>query len=305
MNPTLQPAGLLFVALSCPPTIAVIHSRLPLWDSRFTSLAEVILRKLLAALFWVLILVAAPPLGFGWGREGHEVIALIAEQNMTPTALQRAKAILGGASLEEVANWADEFRHDHRETGPWHYIDIPLADSKIDLARQCPDGNCVIGKTQQFLAVLRDPNADRAAKAEALEFVIHFVGDMHQPLHDEDNGDKGGNDRHVILDSHPDSLHWVWDTGLVERIDRNPQALAAELERRITDQDRANWTKGGIDDWVMEGHALAQTVAYGDLGTENPAVISPEYERQADLVIETQLEKAGVRLAYVLNSALQ
>ena len=87
------------------------------------------MRKLLVALLGVLILVAAPPLGFGWGREGHEVIALIAEQNMTPTALQRAKAILGGASLEEVANWADEFRHDHRETGPWHYIDIPLADS--------------------------------------------------------------------------------------------------------------------------------------------------------------------------------
>jgi hypothetical protein len=76
---------------------------------------------------------------------------------MTPTALQRAKAILGGASLEEVANWADEFRHDHRETGPWHYIDIPLADSKIYLARECPDGNCVIGKTEQFLVVLRDP----------------------------------------------------------------------------------------------------------------------------------------------------
>jgi hypothetical protein len=149
------------------------------------------------------------------------------------------------------------------------------------------------------------PNADRAAKAEALEFVIHFIGDMHQPLHDEDNGDKGGNDRHVILDSHPDNLHWVWDTGLLERIDRNPQALAAELGRRITDQDRASWVRGSIEDRVMEGHTLAQTVAYRDLGTENPAVISPEYERQADLVIEIQLEKAGVRLADLLNHALR
>ena len=263
------------------------------------------MRKLLAVLLGVLILVAAPLLGFGWGREGHEVIALIAEQNMTPTALQRAKAILGGASLAEVANWADEFRQDHRETGPWHYINIPLSDSKIDLVRECPNGDCVIAKTEAFLAVLRNPNADRTAKAEDLEFVVHFVGDMHQPLHDEDNGDKGGNDRHVILDGHPDNLHWVWDTGLIERIDRNPQALATELERRITDHDRATWVKGSIEDWVMEGHTLAQGVAYGDLGTENPAVISPEYERRADLVIEIQLEKAGVRLADLLNHALR
>ena len=146
---------------------------------------------------------------------------------MTPAALERAKAILGGALLEEVASWADEYRHDHRETAPWHYIDIPLADSKIDIARECPNGNCVIGKTQQFLAVLRDPIADRAAKAEALEFVIHFVGDMHQPLHNADNGDKGGNARQIIFDDHPDNLHWVWDTGLIERIDHSPKALAA------------------------------------------------------------------------------
>jgi len=105
--------------------------------------------KPLAALLWVLIPVAAPPLGFGWGREGHEVIALIAEHNMTPAALERAKAILGGASLEEVASWADEYRHDHRETAPWHFIDIPLADSRIDLARQCSNGECVIAQTQQ------------------------------------------------------------------------------------------------------------------------------------------------------------
>ena len=96
----------------------------------------------------MLILVAAPPLGFGWGREGHEVVALIAEHNMTAAALERAKAILGGASLEEVASWADECRHDHRETGPWHYLDIPLADSAIDLARDCPNRQCVVVKTK-------------------------------------------------------------------------------------------------------------------------------------------------------------
>ena len=138
----------------------------------------------------------SPTLGFGWGREGHEVVALIAGQNMSPAALKRARAILGGASLEQVANWADEYQHDHRETGPWHYIDIPLSDSKIDMAHDCPNRQCVTAHTEHFLSVLKDPNAAPATKAEALKFVIHFVGDLHQPLHDEDDGDKGGNDRH-------------------------------------------------------------------------------------------------------------
>jgi hypothetical protein len=92
---------------------------------------------------------------------------------------------------------------------------------------------------------------------------------------------------------------------LVERIDRNPKALAAELERQITDQDRARWVKGSIEDWVMEGHRLAQAVAYGDLGTENPVPITSTYEKQADAVIEIQLERAGVRLGDLLNQALR
>ena len=224
---------------------------------------------------------------------------------MTPAALQKARAILGGASLKDVASWADDYRRDHRETGPWHYIDIPLADSEIDRARECPNGQCVIAQTEHFLSVLKDPSADPPKKAEALKFVIHFLGDLHQPLHDEDNSDKGGNERHVVFGGKTDNLHWVWDTGLLEHIDRNPEELAAELEAKITPQDRAEWAKGAIEDWALEGHRLAQSVAYGDLGNENPAPITPAYERQADLVIELQLEKSGVRLAYLLDKALQ
>jgi hypothetical protein len=217
----------------------------------------------------------------------------------------RVSELLGTESLEEASFWADEYRHDHPETGPWHYIDIPLGDSRIDMERECPNGQCVIGKTEEFLAVLKDPRADLAAKVEALKFVIHFVGDLHQPLHCEDDGDKGGNARHVMFDGHPDDLHWVWDTGLLQHITRAPEALAAELESRITPQERADWAKGTLADWVMEGHRLAQTVAYGDLGSENPAPITAAYERQAAPVIELQLEKAGVRLAYLLDTALK
>ena len=119
----------------------------------------------------------------------------------------------------------------------------------------------MIGKTEEFLAVLKDLKADGAAKAEALKFVIHFVGDLHQRLHREDDGDNGGNVRHDIFDGHPDNLHWVWDTGLLQHINRDPEALARELQSRITPQDRAEWAKGTVEDWVMEGHRLAEAVA--------------------------------------------
>jgi hypothetical protein len=107
------------------------------------------------------------------------------------------------------------------------------------MKRECPDGDCVIAKTERFLAVLRDPTVVGPAKGEALKFVVHFVGDLHQPLHNEDDHDKGGNARHVIFDGYRDNLHWVWDTGLMRDINRHPAALAAELESRITPEDRA------------------------------------------------------------------
>jgi hypothetical protein len=262
-------------------------------------------RNRLLILFLALWLTSAPSLGLAWGREAHAVIALIAEQYMTGEARARAGNLLDGSAIDGVASWADDYRRDHPETGPWHYIDIPLADSTIDMARECPNGDCVIARTEQFLAVLRDPAADRASKAQALRFVVHFVGDLHQPLHDEDDGDKGGNMRHVIFDGRPDNLHWIWDTGLVEHINRNSDALAAELESRITAQDRVGWAKGSIEDWVLEGHRLAQTVAYGGLANEDPAPITPGYAQQADPVVELQSERAGVRLAHLLNDVLR
>ena len=233
------------------------------------------------------------------------MIVILAMQYLHRSTAFRVRELLGSESLEAASFWADEYRHDHPETGPWHYINIPLGDSRIDMERECPKGQCVIRKAEEFLAALKDPKAGPAAKVEALKFLIRFVGDLYQPLHCADDDDKGGNVRHVIFDGHPDNLHWVWDTGLLHHITRDPEALAAELQSRITPQDRAEWAKGTLVNWVMEGHRLAQTVAYGDLASENPAPITAAYERQAEPVIELQLEKSGERLAYLLDTALK
>jgi hypothetical protein len=157
---------------------------------------------------YLAVILAIPQRAFGWGREGHQMVVIVAEHYMRP----------------ETATHTRE----------------PLA----------PRPNAVRPYTGP---------QPRAPSPQALKFVIHFVGDLHQPLHDEDNGDKGGNMRHVIFRGHPDNLHWVWDTGLLQHINRNPAAFAAELESRITPQNQAEWQKGSIEDWVMEGHRLAHT----------------------------------------------
>jgi hypothetical protein len=152
--------------------------------------------------------------------------------------------------------------------------------------------------------VLRDPNADHGARAEALKFVVHFVGDLHQPLHDEDNNDKSGNGRHVIFDGYCDNLHWVWDTGLLRDITGTQRRSRRNSKAGSRRKTRHSGTTGNRS-WVLEGHRLAQTVAYGGLEHDDPSRITRAYEQQADAVIELQFEKAGARLAYLLNGALK
>ena len=125
------------------------------------------------------VILATPQGAFAWGREGHQIIVIVAEHCMRPKSAARMWELLAPEGPEEQSVWADEYRHDYRETGPWHYIDIPLADSKIDFARECPNGDCVVAKTEQFPAVLKDLSPDKDAKAQALRFVVHFVGDLH------------------------------------------------------------------------------------------------------------------------------
>jgi hypothetical protein len=117
---------------------------------------------------------------------------------------------------------------------------------------------------------------------QALKFVIHFIGDLHQSLDIVDDGDEGGNSRYVTFRCYPDNLHSLWDTGPLQHIHRNSAAFTAELESRITPQDKAEWQKGSIEYWVTEGRRLAQTIAYGDLSNENPTLLTPAYGRQSE-----------------------
>lgn len=140
-------------------------------------------------------------------------------------------AILGpGETLVSVSAWADEIRGSRRDTGPWHYIDIPINKPHLDMARDCPTGDCVLAKIEYFRKALVDPSLDAAHRREALMFLVHFVGDMHQPLHCSDNADHGGNEVRVLVPSvkRPTNLHSAWDGAMLRQLGTE-DALFAQL----------------------------------------------------------------------------
>ena len=242
-----------------------------------------------------------------WGPEGHDLVARIADAQLTPRARTRVADILGpGVTMASVSSWADQIRRSRPETGPWHYVDIPIDKPGLDVARDCSKDNCVIGAIAAMRAKLRDPSVTDTQRREALMFVIHFVGDMHQPLHSSDNGDHGGTEVHVVFHDQAYNLHSVWDGALLGRIGKEddlfPRLSAASASHR------KKFAKGTVSDWAEQAHRLAQQMVYGKLPKASsgaPLTISADYERRADSLIELQIERAGARLAAVLNQDLQ
>ena len=237
--------------------------------------------------------IAAPPAG-AWGCKGHQTVALIAEKHLTPEARQLVQKLLGDNPIDpklkrwcgnattdlmvDASTWPDDVRNE-RKNGPWHYIDIPRGKHKGDLAEYCGSEGCVTRAIEEQRAILKDKSADPLKRAEAIRYLIHFVGDMHQPLHAITNADNGGNCvpvkylRHEPLANslHPEhedyspNLHQVWDTEIVERDMEisNPFRYADELDEKFH-TEIASWEAAGIhaDNWAWESHERAETAVY-------------------------------------------
>jgi len=244
---------------------------------------------------------------FAWGTEGHSLVARIAEAQLTAAVRGRVAEILGpGRTLSSVASWADEVRRSRPETYNWHFVDIPITEPHLDMARDCPAGDCVLARITGLRQTLRDPATSPAMRTEALMFLVHFVGDMHQPLHCADNHDKGGNTVRVTLAGQATNLHSAWDSGMLARIGSEEQlfsALSEESGRRAK-----KWRRGTVEDWAEESHQAAQRKVYGGLPKappDTPVELGARYEKMANPLIRKQLEKAGARLARLLNETLQ
>jgi hypothetical protein len=273
----------------------------------------------------VLLLAVLQSAALGFGNEGHEIVAKIAERRLSKEAKASLEQLLAEVrkddttisedetSFERMATWADEIRRKTPHTAPWHFVDVPNDKETYDEKRDAENG-CIVTALVKFESVLADKSRSAAERFEALRFLIHFVGDLHQPLHcDERDNDRGGNDVHVKLPGSKSkkgtNLHSVWDTYLVKRVigDASPEDAAEELDSETIAQDSKAWKKGTFEKWANESHQLAQTEAYQEEVPEKgepSKTLSEEYLDNGEKIVRVQLRKAGVRLATVLNRVL-
>ena len=267
------------------------------------------------------------PAVMAWGPVGHALVADVAQQRLDLQASAEVAYLLrqeGLTRLDQIASWADDQRKEMPGTGSWHYVDTPLHDPDYVAARDCPRGDCIVVKLAQQTRILANTSATPQARLQALKWVVHLVGDIHQPLHAEDNDDKGGNTVQVQFFGFGTNLHSVWDGRVIDRemdlhvgphysIDRRAvRKKALQLDSSITSAEQTAWApQGSLNqlpsqaiEWANQSHRLAQQVAYVDITKPHGRAWSQRYEDRVWPVIETRLKQAGVRLADVLNEAL-
>lgn len=270
------------------------------------------MKKLVAL---ILLLIFPCSQSFAWGSKGHRVIGDIARNHLTAAARQNLVALLGNDDLAAISTWADEVRPQRPESYGWHFVDIPKDAAGFSDERDCyrPDDrnpasktdhqNCVVDRITFFKKILADKNAAQTDRLEALKWVVHFVGDIHQPMHAVEEG-RGGNTIHVVefgsaqCGRYPCNLHYEWDTGLLEHSGRSEQDYVTYLEQMITAKKLQ--ADGTPEDWANESLGLARKVWLNDGG----AIDQAYYDANIG-VVDQRLAQAGLRLAGVLNAALR
>jgi hypothetical protein len=244
----------------------------------------------------VALLLSAPSSLFAWGANGHRVVGRIAMHHLTDEAARAVECILGPEGLDQVSTWPDEIRSDPswKKADPWHFISIDDGET-LETTQRDPAGD-VLEAIQRFTAVLRDPQATQPAKQEALKFLVHFVGDIHQPLHVGRRADRGGNSVKVTLFGQETNLHSVWDAGVIDNEKLSFSELAAFIDHP-TQQEIQAWQGSAPADWANESKAVRDRVyQIGD------GKLSYPYAFAEIPLIKRRLLQAGVRLAGLLNS---
>jgi hypothetical protein len=270
--------------------------------------------RLATVLLIASIVVAASARPVAWGPDGHRIVARIALASLTPQARQQVDDILAGDPQDfvEASNWADQVRPDRPETYNWHFVDVPHGIDTYDPTRDCPPtdgGDCVLAAIERLRRTLGDASADRGARGEALKYLIHFVGDLHQPLHSITNNDRGGNDVRVDLGGEqPSNLHAVWDRAIIARRGLTSEQYA---ERLLAELERNPRQAGPIEPlaWALESHARAEAYVYDypefvkDVPPATPIKLGDAYFERAAPIVDERLMLAGLRLAALINSA--
>lgn len=240
-----------------------------------------------------------------WGVIGHKTIAQIAENHLNLQAKGAVKALLGNQSLADVATWADEVRNqqEYRKTASWHFLNVPLGlnyNQFIQAIKDQPNDNVYTAliKCQQELS---EVNTTTEKKAIALKFIVHFVGDLHQPMHISRAEDKGGNTIQVRFDNKGTNLHSLWDSKLLEYQPVSYNQLANSYDVATSKQIK-EWQSDDVLKWIFESYLISSQL-YAEV--EGNVNIEEQYYKHHIFMIQQRLQKGGIRLAGLLNNSLK
>lgn len=255
-----------------------------------------ILRVLRGLLVGAMVLGA--PQAMAWGPLGHRIVARLAEARLTPQARAQVARLLqeqGARHLSDVAMWADDLRRSDstlfRRTSRQHFVNFNARDCIYDPPRDCPDGRCVVAAIAHYATILGDRSRTDAERAQALEFVVHFVADVHQPLHASSGDDFGGNDYQVRWHDRGTNLHRVWDSLMLD----DAHLSAARYAQVLANEGAPANTGGTPVQWAEESCRIARTVY------PSTRIITAAYLERERPVAEQRLRQAGARLAALLD----
>jgi len=263
-------------------------------------------RLALPALLFSLALFHSPQ-AHAWGGQGHRLVARIADTELTPQARQQVATLLAGEpdpTLSGIASWADQLReHDPdlgKKSSSWHYVNLGENDCGYEPPRDCPNGNCVIEALKAQTALLADRSQPIDVRRQALKFVVHLVGDIHQPMHAGYAHDKGGNDFQLQFKGKGTNLHSLWDSGMIYDRHLDDDAYLAQLlalpatspAKPVLPPDAAAWAKASCRIAIAPGvYPDKHVLPDGYVATYRP-------------IAEAALRQAGDRLAAILNAVL-
>jgi hypothetical protein len=267
-------------------------------------MADMRFGSFLVGMIVLAVVSVAPCEAHAWGKIGHRAMSTVVENHLTPAAAAAIRDLLEpGETLADASLWADEHKRDLAGSGPWHYVNVPITEAQYD-AKYCPSTGCVVSKIGELRSTLLDPGSSRAEKQQALRLLIHFVEDLHQPLHVGDRSDRGGNDLQVRFFNKGTNLHRLWDEGIIEHHSTDEVKWIGEIESFATAEQIRQWSIGGVESWANESLSAARQ-AYCLPGThsmlKSGTVLGQEYLDASLPVVRRRLAQAASRLTTMLN----
>jgi nuclease S1 len=256
--------------------------------------------KILHLILAVSLIGVSPTRTLAWGEKAHRIIAALAWFKLKDEYKAKVRELLGektsdpNGPLVAIATWADLRATQYPDERKWHFVDIPLSASAYDEKRDCADKNCILAKLDQKKVELQ-LSRNRQTRIDALKYIVHLVGDLHQPLHCTDNNDSAGNRVQVKFFGKVTNLHKLWDSDMIERTGLSEEQYVSKLKGIPT--SRGNW----FADWANDSHTIARKYVYV---MSRDIELGQAYYKTNLPVLDRQLATAAEKLAQVLEDAL-